>query len=374
MTAIPHIQLFRRHKYKILVGTFVFWLVIGFFIYVTELIASRYFNAAAPDKIEQAQYLLRWILWLLLTPVIILLALRINIGNTKLPWFILLHTLLGTGLLAVEFGIEAAIIKPMAEAFYLRHVDIGEIILPFLVKYFAYIITYFLIVGIVNMYIYMNSARSAEKHLLQTELRNKNLEYQLAVSELQTLKMQIHPHFLFNTHQSIIGLIVRNENEKAAQMLAKLSELLRSTIEKQDAEFVPLSDELKSVDLYLDIQKIRFSNRFVYEKTISGEAADAKMPYFILQPIVENAVLYGVEKTDAQSTIAINAEIENGLLTIEVANTGVISNDKKGSGLGIGLSNVGKRLKQYYGDNASLSLTSDDKTTTAQIKIPTDEA
>lgn len=373
MTAIPHIQLFKRHKYKILVGTFVFWLVIGFFIFVTELIASKYFNATAPDKIEQAQYMLRWVLWLLLTPVIILLALRINIGNTKLPWFILFHILSGTGLLAAEFGIEAAIIKPMAEAFYVRHVDIGEIILPFLVKYFAYIITYFLIVGIVNMYIYMNSARSAEKHLLQTELRNKNLEYQLAVSELQTLKMQIHPHFLFNTHQSIIGLIVKNDNEKAAQMLAKLSELLRSTIEKQDAEFVPLIDELKTVDLYLEIQKIRFSNRFTYKKSISAEASTAKVPYFILQPIVENAVLHGVEKTDRQSTIAVKGEIKNGRLVIEVTNTGAITNDGKGSGLGIGLSNVSKRLKQYFGENATLTLASDNETTTAQIKIPTDE-
>jgi sensor histidine kinase YesM len=342
MIPIPHIALFKRHKYKILFGTFVFWLLIGFFIYITDLIAHKYFDAKALDSIEQTQYLLRWILWLLLTPVIILLGLKINIGNTKLPWFILLHILFGTGLLAVEFAVEVAIIKPLAEAFYLRHVDIGEIIIPFLLKYFAYIITYFLIVGVVNMYIYMSSLHT-------TRLQNKELEYQLAVSQLQTLKMQIHPHFLFNTHHSIIGLIVKNENEKAAQMLAKLSELLRKTIEKQDTEFVPLADELKSVDLYLDIQKIRFSNRFTYDKDISSEAANAKVPYFILQPIVENAVLYGVEKTDSESFIHIRAFVEKKQLVIEISNSGTISNESK-NGFGIGLSNVTKRLKQHYGE------------------------
>ncbi len=366
MTAIPHIALFKRHRYKILLGTFVFWLLIGFFIYITDLIAHRYFDAKALDAIEQTQYLLRWVLWLLLTPVIILLALRINIGNTKLPWFILLHIFFGTALLAFEFMVEVAIIKPLAEAFYLRHVDIGEIIIPFLLKYFAYIVMYFLIVGIVNMYIYMNSLQA-------TRLQNKELEYQLALSQLQALKMQIHPHFLFNTHHSIIGLIVKNENEKAATMLAKLSELLRSTIEKQDTEFVTLADELKSTDLYLDIQKIRFSDRFVYKKEISTEAENCKVPYFILQPIVENAVLYGVEKTDNEAFIRINASVKDEKLIIEVINSGAFSDKNKGSGLGIGLANITKRLRQHYGAQAAFELFSDGGNTTAQIKLPADE-
>ncbi|AWI26138.1 sensor histidine kinase [Flavobacterium pallidum] len=366
MSAVPHIHLFKRHRFKIIIGALIFWLLIGLFVFTTETIARNYFKSPALDVVEQKQYLLRWFLWLFLTPIIIALGLKINIRNSRLFWFVLIHIGLGTSLLTGEFLIEVAVIKPFAENFYLRHVDVGEIILPFLFKYFAYIITYFLIIGIVNIYVYMESLQAAE-------LQKKELEFQLALSQLQTLRMQIHPHFLFNTHHSIIALITKKENDKAAKMLSKLSDLLRTTIEKQEAEFVPLAEEINTAELYLGIQLIRFNERFTYHKNIAPETEKCLIPYFILQPIIENAVIYGIEKTENDAFITINSDVESSRLVIEVINTGLLGHEHKG--FGIGIANIKSRLQQYYGNQSAFELRQNDAhTTIATIKIPCHES
>lgn len=371
MPSIPYIALFRRHSSRILLAALLFWLLLGFFVYATELIATRYFGMKALDLIEQRQYLLRWVLWLLLTPAIILLALKINIGNCRLFWFILLHIFFGTALLALEFLIELAVIKPMAEAFYHRKVQLGELMIPFLQKYFAYIINYFLIVGMVNMYIYLHSLQTTQKELLQTELQNKELKYRLTLAQLQTLKMQIQPHFLFNAHQSITALILKKENDKAVRMLATLSDLLRRSLEHQEQELVPLEEELQIADLYLSLQQTRFGDRLAYTKHIEPEAAAIAVPFFILQPVVENAVIHGVEQTDEAAEIRICATLDEKVLRLSVSNTGNTDVHSTAKGFGIGQSNVSERLRQYFGEQASYRRYSEaNGSTTAELIIP----
>ncbi len=370
MAGIPYIALFRKHRTRIVWSALLFWLLVGLVVYVTEWIASHYFGMKAIDPIEQKQYLLRWMLWLLLTPAIIILGLRFNIGNCKLFWFILLHILLGTTLLALEFMAELAIIKPMAETFYQRHVDTGELIIPFLLKYFAYIINYFLIVGMVNIYVYMHSLQTAQKELLQTELQNKELKYSLTLAQLQTLKMQIQPHFLFNVHHAINGLILQQENQKASRMLTALSDLLRTALEQQQQELIPLEEELHMTGHYLSIQQIRFGDRFTYSCAIDEEARKIPVPYFILQPLVENAVIHGIEQTDEDATLQVKAEVRQQALYISVSNTGRLQPGSH-KGMGIGLSNVTERLKQYYNHRASFRLAEQPGgTIEAQIIIP----
>ncbi|WP_118974198.1 sensor histidine kinase [Taibaiella koreensis] len=371
MPTIPYIALFRRHSSRILLAALLFWLLLGFFVYGAELIANRYFGMKALDLIEQRQYLLRWLLWLLLTPAIVLLALKINIGNCRLFWFILLHIFFGTAILALEFMVELAIIKPMAEAFYHRKVVLGELMIPFLQKYFAYIINYFLIVGMVNMYIYLHSLQTTQKELLQTELQNKELKYRLTLAQLQTLKMQIQPHFLFNAHQSITGLILSKENDKAVRMLSALSDLLRLSLEQQERELVPLEEELRIADLYLSLQQTRFGERLIYSKQIAPDAAAISVPYFILQPVVENAVIHGVEQTDEPAEIRISATLAESRLRLAVSNTGELDPGRPAKGHGIGQSNVSERLKQYFGEQATYRLYNEGNgTTIAELMIP----
>lgn len=370
MLHIPHIELLWKHRAKILAGAIIFWLLLGALVYLTEWLSTTYFGAKFMDEIELKQYLLRWVVWFVLTPLIVLLGLRINIGNTRIGWFIVLHLLLGTSILALEFLIEWWVIKPVAELIYQRKVVLAEIILPFLTKYFGYILVYFLIIGIVNMFVYMKSLNNTRQSLLQTELQNNNLKYELALAQIQSLKMQIQPHFLFNTHQSVIGLIIQQENEKAVEMLTKLSALLRSTIEQQKDEFVPLREEMQVIGLYLDIQKVRFGERMSYRIDMDEQVKELPVPFFILQPLAENAVKYGVECADERVEIVILATVADMRLCLEVRNTRPPGSAVTTQGMGIGMKNVAQRLQQHYGDAATLSLETGDKMTVSRLILP----
>lgn len=356
MIQIPHLDILKKHRSKIIWGIILFWFLMAVLVFSSEVIATKYFGAPVADPIEIKQYLLRWFSWLVLTPVIIFLALTINIGNVKLGWFVLIHLVLATLLLGVEFIIELSILKPLAASYYNRIVTLNEIALPFLSKYFAYVVNYFLLVGIVNMFVYMKNYQQAKHHVLEVELKNKELEFQLALAHLQTLKMQIRPHFLFNTLNAIHGLIVKQHNDQASFMLTRLSDLLRKTLEKQEDEFVALSEELHMIQLYVDIQQIRFKERLVYFCALPEEAKLAKVPFFVLQPLIENAVKYGVEQTDDKVYIEVVITIHAGQLHIQIQNSGRRNSQIENKGLGIGLSNVKARLQQYYGAASSLEI------------------
>ena len=118
MTFIPYINLLTKHKGKIIVYALVFWLVIGLLIYVTETIAHNFLGTPFLDAFDQKQYLIRWVLWLLLTPLLILLGLKVNIHDYRIIPFVLLHIFLGTLVLAAEFNVEVLLLKSTAENFY----------------------------------------------------------------------------------------------------------------------------------------------------------------------------------------------------------------------------------------------------------------
>lgn len=369
----PIAELYRKHKARLIFGAIAFWCVIAVMIWVSEVVAHKVIGAKFIDYVEQRQYITRLCLWMLLTPLLMFVAFRINIKNTRLPWFILIHLVLGTLFLAAEFSVEVSILMPIAEDYYHRDVLLKEFALPFVYKYFAYILNYFLILGIANIYVYMRSLQRAQKELHQKEVANTELKYQLAVAQMQTLKMQIHPHFLFNTHNSILSLILKNENEKAAIMLGKLSNLLRKTIETQDEESVPLSKELEIADLYLDLQSVRFSDRLKYIREVSADALDSKVPFFILQPLVENAIIHGVEKTADVSELKVQAKRSGDRLLITIVNTSAGNVTEEKTGHGIGLSNVTKRIEQYYNGNASLVLEFINNHAVVNINLPAQE-
>lgn len=373
LMASPLAELYRKHKARMIFGALAFWCVIAVLIWVSEVVAHKVIGAKFIDYVEQRQYLLRLVLWMLLTPLLMFVAFRINIKNTRLPWFFLVHLCLGTLFLAVEFSIEVAILMPVAESYYHREVLVREFALPFVYKYFAYILNYFLILGIANIYIYMRTLQRSQKELHQKEVTNTELKYQLALAQMQTLKMQIHPHFLFNTHNSILSLILKNESEKAAEMLNKLSNLLRKTIETQDEERVPLSKELEIADLYLDLQAVRFSERLKYTRNVSADSLGVKVPFFILQPLVENAVIHGVENNAELSELKLEAKRSGDRLLIAITNTTAESSLKEKNGHGIGLSNVTRRIEQYYNGDASLTLEFTNHLAIVTINLPAHE-
>lgn len=192
----------------------------------------------------------------------------------------------------------------------------------------------------------------------EREFRAAQLETQLTQAQLQTLKMQLQPHFLFNTLNGIAGLVRDNRNKAAVNMLAGLSDLLRYTLENAGKQEVPLKEELEFLELYLDIQQMRFSDRLQIEMQIEPETLDALVPNLILQPLVENAIRHGTSRRAASGTVGVSARRDNGSLRIQIYDDGPgLKRDDGGTAVeGVGLSNTRARLIQLYGERQKFTL------------------
>jgi two-component system, LytTR family, sensor kinase len=192
----------------------------------------------------------------------------------------------------------------------------------------------------------------------EREFRAAQLESQLTQAQLQTLKMQLQPHFLFNTLNGIAGLVRDNRNKAAVNMLAGLSDLLRYTLENAGKQEVPLKEELEFLELYLDIQQMRFSDRLQIEMQIEPETLDALVPNLILQPLVENAIRHGTSRRAASGTVGVCARRHNGSLKIQIYDDGpgLKRDDGAKAVEGVGLSNTRARLVQLYGERHQFTL------------------
>lgn len=181
------------------------------------------------------------------------------------------------------------------------------------------------------------------------------LESDLRNAELNALKMQIQPHFLFNTHNAIATLLRSGKPEKGLDMLLKLSDLLRVSLSSFDHQFVSLREELSFVKNYLAIEKVRFEDRLATIFDISEEVLDCEVPVFSFQPLIENGIKHGVSKNLSDSLIKISVCREHETLRVKIFNTGEWQSEMSKDG-GVGLANVRGRLANLYGGKASLDL------------------
>ncbi|HEV3276719.1 MAG TPA: histidine kinase [Terriglobia bacterium] len=208
----------------------------------------------------------------------------------------------------------------------------------------------------------------------ERELRASRLEAQLAQAQLKVLKMQLDPHFLFNTLHSISSLM-HEDVEAADDVLARLSDLLRMSLEDVDEQEVTLKREMEFLDGYLAIQQMRFRDRFKVRVHIDPRSLDALVPNMILQPLVENAVRHGIASRSGAGHLDVRSSLENGTLRLEVLDDGPGPADDlgvvDGSGAGVGLSNTKARLQQLYGDAHRFSLCRPDQGgTLVTLEIP----
>jgi two-component system, LytTR family, sensor kinase len=199
-------------------------------------------------------------------------------------------------------------------------------------------------------------------------LERAEVEQALAASELQLLKAQLHPHFLFNTLHGIATL-ANEDGPKASEMVLQLANLLRAALEHSTSDLVPLRDELRFISAYLDLEKMRFGSRLVVHWLIQPEVQGALVPHLILQPLVENAVMHGVGQQRTGGFVELAANAEGGNLVITVNNSLGIS---ASPGTGLGLKNTKGRLRYLYGPGAELDFKLDESThiATATLRIP----
>ena len=181
-----------------------------------------------------------------------------------------------------------------------------------------------------------------------SELAQSSLKTQLAQAQLRALKMQLHPHFLFNTLHSISSLVLEDP-PKANSMIARLGEFLRLTLENSEQQLVTLREETEFVRSYLEIEQVRFGDRLMVEFQIEPVTLLARVPHLILQPVVENAIQHAIAPHATRGYINIVAQQLNGLLRLEVEDNGPGITNEATAVRGVGLSNVQARLNQIYG-------------------------
>jgi two-component system, LytTR family, sensor kinase len=206
-----------------------------------------------------------------------------------------------------------------------------------------------------------------EKERIATQL-----ESQLVQAQMRALRMQLNPHFLFNTMNSISSLM-RTDIASADLMLEQLSRLLRITLHRGESQFIPLSDEMEFVEMYLAMQDRRFEGRVEQHMRIDPHVLDAIVPTMILQPIVENAYAHGLSRISSKGLLSIQALPEGRTLRLTVTNTGTGLRPavNKAPGRGVGLANVKDRLRMHYGDDQSLSMTElDDRLVQVVVTLP----
>ncbi len=184
------------------------------------------------------------------------------------------------------------------------------------------------------------------------------LESKLTHSQLQTLKMQLQPHFLFNALNTIAMMIRRKKDEDAIEIVSGLSDLLRSTLTREGEHFVTLQDEIGLLEKYLKIEKVRFKDKLQIHFDIEPACEEMLVPNLILQPIVENAFKHGVSKRIEGSELRLDANKILNHLYISILNKGPLlpENWKLEDHKGIGLSNTISRLKQLYGDDCDFKI------------------
>ena len=190
------------------------------------------------------------------------------------------------------------------------------------------------------------------RRVREQQLAASRLEQQLAEARLSALRMQLHPHFLFNTLNSIAELL-HVDLGAAERMTLRLSGLLRTALQTTSHHLVPLREELEFLERYLDVEKVRFQDRLAVSIDIDPEVAETPVPALVLQPLVENAVRHGVGRLPAGGRIAVRAAAtETGTLVLEVENDAPASSAAPAGGGGVGLANTAARLQQLFGGEA----------------------
>lgn len=226
----------------------------------------------------------------------------------------------------------------------------------------AGILIYFVILLV--YYMFLSASQLAEKAARQAQL-----ETQVRNGELMMLRSQINPHFLFNSLNSISSLTV-TDPLRAREMIVKLSDFMRYSLSSRNDQPVSLRNELQSLRLYLQIEKIRFGDRLSIEEDITPEAYDALMPGMLLQPLYENAIKHGVYESTGEVVIRTTAKVEDGKMKISITNNVDTEAVVTRKGAGIGLKNVSSRLELLFGKKANVTINRTDDSFCVLLEFP----
>jgi hypothetical protein len=231
--------------------------------------------------------------------------------------------------------------------------------------------TYAVVVAAVLTLRQHRRARAREREAAEMALRASRLEAQLSAARLAALQMQLRPHFLFNALNTISVLVLKGAATEAIRAIRQLADLLRSTLRAADTPERSLDDEVAFAGQYLAIEQLRFGDRLRVAVEIEEDATAALVPQFVLQPLIENAIVHGLGSSGTAGRIRIGAHRAAGMLRLEVWDDGGTWADGGEQSEGVGLANTRARLLELYGDRARLRVAAaPDGGTLAEIALP----
>jgi two-component system, LytTR family, sensor kinase len=347
-------------RWRIWLLAFAIWTLLGVFFTLQTYLFQQFAAKVRADLPAQTSNissgellrlnLIEFYLWASITPLVFLLGRQFPLRRGRLKISLPIHVLACVIVAVAETAVSTILNNWLRTNAPKPSLSVAILQLYVLARFHQNILFYWIILGVGHAVDYYRKYR-------ERELRATQLQAQLVQAQLKVLKMQLHPHFLFNTLNAISALMYQDV-ELADRMIARLGELLRATLENADRQEVPLREELDFIEPYLEIEKARFGPRLNVRVSVDSDAMNCLVPNMILQPLVENAIRHGIAPRQEPGWVEISAHRENGSLKLKVSDNGpgITPGAPPKSQTGLGLSNTRSRLLQLYGPEQGLEL------------------
>jgi two-component system LytT family sensor kinase len=328
------------------------WTIVGLLFAVRRIAVVKVQGTDVNWGIVGALEFIYWYVWAACTPLVISLAKRFPLTGPRFVRHIAIHTITSLMIAPLVSVTEYFLSRGLLSV--LRITDPGVLhLLPafalsVLSMSFTGMLTYWLIVGLYQSIHFYQAA-------MERQTRAAQLQMQLSHAELENLKSQLHPHFLFNSLHTI-GVLMQENVDAASHLLVCLGDLLRMALERRENE-ITLQSELEFVGKYLEIELTRFHDRLKVHVDVPPDLLGVYVPSLALQPLVENAIKHGISVDSAVGQLEIAAQLHNGRVWLCVRDDGPGPAPGSRVRFGVGLTNIQSRLKQLYGDESSLELT-----------------
>jgi two-component system, LytTR family, sensor kinase len=299
-----------------------------------------------------------WYLMVAILPGVLFVATKFPLDSGKWPIALVVHLLAAVLFTAIHITGSSWISQALDPSIDASYSFRRQIATMFSLYFVVELVTYFAIVGAHHAYVSTHRYRERERQTAALALNASKLEASLWRANLDSLRTQLNPHFLFNTLNAISVMAMKGERQGVVRMLTRLSDLLRLSLEHKE-QLVSLREELEFLDIYLEIEHVRFKDRLTLERDVDSDALDAEVPSLLLQPLVENAIRHGISQRPGPGTVRVEAAIVDGdALEIRVLDTGPgFGNESRTrGGTGVGLANTRARLEQLYGTRQTMEL------------------
>jgi sensor histidine kinase YesM len=341
----------RRIPWARAAGVFTLWTLAGLFFSTQHYLhIARVLDGESSWRRSLLSTLPDWYLWGALSPAVFWLCRRRPIERSRLASALAVHALAAAAISSLHLVLAVGIFLWLQPIPDFRGTWANQLPLNFILSFHWNVIIYIALAV-------WSHARGYSRRAAERERQALALEARLSEARLQALRARLEPHFLFNALNAIAELI-HHAPDRAEEMLLRLSDLLRAALKESPRQEVPLREELALVDKYLEIEKLRFGERLRIETSAEPAVLDARVPSWVLQPLVENSLRHGVARRAGAGLVTIRARRDDGALELEVTDNGPGSEAgaEEARREGIGLASTRERLRELYGSRQRLSL------------------